>query len=159
MSLFGEGEDLEMADFMMTLWGNITNRDVWDFWPDVDPVEPITGKKGYLDNSPLFRYLTNVFEQHNNTVKKRAFASAVDSDSGTYVPFSLYDEPGANKTSIEFKVSAVVASASIPFVFPPREMTYEGKLMNFMDGGTVWNNNMMTAINECMKLEGVANEE
>ena len=159
LTLFGEGEDIEMAQFMMDLWGNLTNRDVWDFWPTLNPVEPIYGESGYLDDSPLFRYLLNIFKTHNNTTKRRGFVSAVDAESGAYVPFSIYDEPGANKTSAEFKVSAVVGSASMPFIFPPKNMTLEGYQMQLIDGGSTWNNNMMTAISECMKLEGVTQEE
>ena len=28
-----------------------------------------------------------------------------------------------------------------------------------MDGGTVWNNNMVTAIDECMKIEGITSKD
>ena len=31
--------------------------------------------------------------------------------------------------------------------------------MQLIDGGSTWNNNMMTAIDQCMKLEGITQEE
>ena len=126
LSLFGEGEDKEMADFMMGLWGNLTNRDVWDWRDTWNPVEPIYGESGYLNDQPLFDYLLNIFKNKNNVTKRRGFVSAVDAETGSYVPFSIYDEPGETKTSAEFKVSAVVGSASMPFIFPPKNMTLEG---------------------------------
>ena len=157
LALFGEGEDEEMSEFLMNLWGNLTNEDVWTTWNTLDPAYPIYGEAGYLDVSPLYRYLLNIFK--DNITKRRTFVSTVDAMSGSYVPFSLYDEPGANKTSKEFKVCAVVGSASMPFIFPPRNMSQFGIDMQLIDGGSAWNNNMMTAINECMKIEGITEEQ
>ena len=148
-----------MAQFMLDLWGNLTNKDVWTFWENVDPAFPIYGEAGYLDDSPLYRYLLNIFKNHENTVKRRAFVSTVDLMSGSFVPFSIYDEPGANKTSIEYKVSAIVGGASIPFVFPYMNMSRFDIDMQLIDGGSGnWNNNFVTAIDECMKMEGITEE-
>jgi len=43
---------------------------------------------------------------------------------------------------------AVVSSASIPFVFPHRQ--YKDYIL--MDGGTVWNTNIVTAADKCRQL-------
>ena len=45
-------------------------------------------------------------------------------------------------------MKGVVASSSIPFVFPHREI----KDYILMDGGTVWNINLVSAIDRCMEL-------
>jgi predicted acylesterase/phospholipase RssA len=58
----------------------------------------------------------------------------------------LFDESGATPTSMEYKVSAVVGSASIPFVFPPRDMSPYGQDNLLIDGGSGWNNNMISGI-------------
>ena len=58
----------------------------------------------------------------------------------------LYDEEGATPTSMEYKVSAVVGSASIPFLFPPRDMSPYGVNQLLIDGGSGWNNNMVSGI-------------
>lgn len=52
-------------------------------------------------------------------------------------------------------MSAVVGSASMPFIFPPRDMSKHGMKALLLDGGTSWNNNMMSGIQECLKLEGI----
>ena len=161
-TLFGEGEDYALADFLMNLWKNLHNSDVWRFWPDerwYNPVEPIYGKGGYLDDSPLFHFLMGVVEKMGNISKRRTFVSACDAESGAYQAFSLYDEPGAKVSSMEYKVSAVVGSASMPFIFPPRNMSEFGYPMQLIDGGSVWNNNMVTAIDECLKIDGITSKE
>lgn len=43
---------------------------------------------------------------------------------------------------------AVISSSSIPFVFPPHH--WKGKV--FIDGGTVWNINIDSAIQRCLEI-------
>lgn len=95
LALFGEGEDREMADFLVGLWTNLTNRDVWDWRHTLNPAEPIYGEEGYLDDQPLYDMLMKIVEDKKGITKRRAFVSAVDAITGAYVPFSLYDEEGA----------------------------------------------------------------
>jgi predicted acylesterase/phospholipase RssA len=65
----------------------------------------------------------------------------VDVNSGNYITYNeseaFTDLPGY-----------VVASASIPFVFPYR--IDGGKVL--MDGGTVWNTNLVSAVQRCMEI-------
>jgi len=49
----------------------------------------------------------------------------------------------------------VKGSASVPFVFPPTDMKPFGQDVLLMDGGTTWNNNMVAAVAECMRTEGI----
>ena len=44
----------------------------------------------------------------------------------------------------------IVASASIPFVFPHRVIGN----WTLMDGGSVWNTNLISAVNKCMEIVG-----
>lgn len=44
----------------------------------------------------------------------------------------------------------IVASASIPFVFPH---VHIGN-MTLMDGGSVWNTNLVSAVDKCMEIVG-----
>ena len=78
-------------------------------------------------------------------MKKHAFVSANDAISGVYIPFALHDPTKSEK----YRVSAVVGSASMPFVFPPRDMSEFGLNALLIDGGSTWNNNMISAINDC----------
>lgn len=66
--------------------------------------------------------------------------SCVDVNSGKYVTF---DESAPNP------VQSVVASASIPFIFPHQDFTIEGQSVVCMDGGTVWNTNLVSAVQRC----------
>ena len=54
-SLFDKGQELMAAEFMLNMWTNLTTPDIWKTWPN--PVEGITEKPGYLDNSPLYFFL------------------------------------------------------------------------------------------------------
>ena len=44
--------------------------------------------------------------------------------------------------------TAIVSSASMPAIFPPR--LFDGKVL--MDGGTVWNTNLASAVDRCLEL-------
>jgi len=115
-----------MADYMIDLWAKLDNPSVYKSWEGSkhNPVYGITHEKGYLNNQPLWDYLYNIM--NGKEIQKRLIVSAVDSITGAYIDLSLFDEPGITPTPIEYKVSAVVGSASIPFLFPPRDMTPYG---------------------------------
>lgn len=53
--------------------------------------------------------------------------------------------------------SAVAGSAAMPFIFPPMNMSKFGLDQLLMDGGTTWNNNMVSGVEECMKIPGIVN--
>jgi hypothetical protein len=78
------------------------------------------------------------------SIKKHLIVSADDSVTGDYVPFD------SDKFSVEEMPIRVVSSASIPFIFPDRHIND----WILMDGGTVWNTNMVSAIDKCMELVG-----
>lgn len=63
--------------------------------------------------------------------------AAVNVETGEYTTFDQ------KNTSFFDLAHAAVASGSIPFVFPPH--VWEGRGI-FMDGGTVWNINVDSAI-------------
>lgn len=67
--------------------------------------------------------------------------SSVDVNSGSYVTFN-------EKEPLQRLPAGVVASASIPLVFPHRNI----KSMTLMDGGVIWNTNLSTAVNRCKEL-------
>lgn len=66
--------------------------------------------------------------------------SCVDVVTGTYTTF--------NETTTDI-VKAIVSSASIPFVFP-HQVWPDGVVC--MDGGTVWNTNLASAIHRCEEI-------
>jgi predicted acylesterase/phospholipase RssA len=74
-------------------------------------------------------------------VARKLVVSAVDVNTGKYVTF---DE----STPFEDVSTVVAASSSIPFLFPP---TKYGEHL-FMDGGPIWNTNMVSAVEKCKEL-------
>jgi hypothetical protein len=68
-------------------------------------------------------------------------------------------QPGQDDSqSAEWRASIVKGSASVPFVFPPTSMKPFGSDALLMDGGTTWNNNMVAAVNECLKIDGIEDQ-
>jgi predicted acylesterase/phospholipase RssA len=68
--------------------------------------------------------------------------AAVDSNNGDYV---VYNE---KNTPLEELPRRYLASSSVPFVFPSQLI--EGRTM--MDGGTVWNTNLESAVERCREM-------
>jgi hypothetical protein len=84
-------------------------------------------------------------------VKKKVIVSAVDSISGATIGFPLHLEG----LSDDYLSSAVLGSASMPGIFPPRDMSRFGLPYYLIDGGSAWNNNMIHGIKECLKKPGI----
>ena len=139
-----------MADYLLGLWRGLTNDKIWQVWSSYNPIEGITSHAGYLDNQPLYDLLSSLFND-GKSVQKHVYVSANDAISGSYIPFALHDET----KSVEYRVSAVVGSASMPFVFPPRNMSKFGIDALLIDGGSTWNNNMISAVQDCYSREGI----
>jgi hypothetical protein len=90
----------------------------------------------------------------NKTFKKDVIVSAVDSLIGTYIDFKLNDM--TNKAA----ASAVIGSAAVPVVFPPKNMSEFGRDVLLVDGGfTAWNNNLISGIQACLNKTGIDSEE
>ena len=79
---------------------------------------------------------------------KRVTVASVDLQTGEYHEFNQ-----SNTNYYDFG-QAALASGSIPGVFPPMSMVGS----YFVDGGTVWNINIDSAINQCLDM-GAAPEE
>ena len=94
---------------------------------------------GLVDDSPLLNYLQGIVSTFTG-FKRRVVMSSVNVDTGEYVDFTrdnidLWELP-----------HAAVSSASIPGVFPH----HVWRMGTFMDGGTVINVNIASAINQCI---------
>lgn len=153
-SLFAKGEEKEMSKFMTGLWTNLTNGDIWRMWPQAgwDPTYGIRDSPGYLDNSPLISLMENLLKKMK--IQKKCIASATDIQNGLYISNKLHE---LNQSNPEMIASAVAGSAAMPFIFPPMNMSKFGLDQLLMDGGTTWNNNMVSGVEECMKIPGIVN--
>jgi hypothetical protein len=77
----------------------------------------------------------------NKTIKRKLNFNAVDVADGSIVKF--------NETLSDMElIKALVASTSMPFVFPT--MTINDKIL--MDGGTAWNLDVASAIDRCLEI-------
>jgi len=97
-------------------------------------------KSGIFDNTPLMDFLRGVFEEFSYDIKRKITVSCVDVQDGSY---HLFYE---NTTDI---VKAITSSASIPAIFP-HQVWSDGVVC--MDGGTVWNTNLVSAVERCREL-------
>lgn len=154
LSLFPKGEEIKMAKYMSGLWANLTNSDIWRMWPQAgwDPTYGVRDAPGYLDNSPLINMMENLIKTFG--LHKKVIASATDIQNGQYVSNKLHEMDQSNHKLI---ASAVAGSAAMPFIFPPMNMSEFGMDQMLMDGGTTWNNNMVSGVDECMKIPGIEN--
>jgi predicted acylesterase/phospholipase RssA len=75
-------------------------------------------------------------------IKRNFGFSAVDVNTGNYEVFNR------DNTAYEEFAQACFASASIPTVFPPQHL--HGFVL--MDGGTVWNVNVDSAVEQCLAM-------
>ena len=139
ISIFPIGEEKEMSEWLVNMWQTMVSSQVFEEWP-LGMVSGLFAESGVLNDDPLLAFVTNVFE-HSHGPEKRFVASAVDVNTGSYVTFN-------ESTPFADLPTAVVSSSSIPFVFPHRH--FDGRIL--MDGGTVWNTNMISAVNRCMEI-------
>lgn len=112
--LFGEGEDDEMAEYLINLWNEMTSDQVWRFWNSSNPVAGLVSEAGLLDNTPLYNFVLNKLKEKDAQIKKRVLVSANDAQTGAYVDFSLTEFKDA-----ELIASSILGSAAVPLFFPP----------------------------------------
>jgi len=140
MSIFAVGDELHMSEWLINLWTSLTTKDLWTMW-DEGIIYGFTVASGIFDDTPLFNLLTEIFDEAPHGIQRRLVVSTVDTKTGNYVQYT------EAKPKEEWP-TMVISSASIPAVFVDRK--YDDNVL--MDGGTVWNTNVETAINRCLEL-------
>ena len=151
-SVFEKGEELEAADFMESKWLGLTTSRIWEFWNNIPIFDIVLGlfMPGFVNDQPMYDFVYGI-KKEMGEVKKKIVVSAVDSITGATVGFPLHLEGLTD----EYMTTAVIGSASMPGIFPPRNMSQFGLPYNLIDGGSAWNNNMIHGIKECMKKPGI----
>ena len=140
-----------MSKFLTGLWTNLTSADIYKMWPGIDPTFGIRDSTGYFDNSPLIGLMERLIKKFGG-VHKKVIASATDIQNGNYISNKLHE---MDQSNYEMLASAVAGSAAMPFIFPPMNMSKFGLDQLLMDGGTTWNNNMVSGVDECLKMPGI----
>lgn len=139
ISLWEPSQGKEMSEWLQTTWLSLTDASVYVNWPG-GFVQGVTTESGVFDNTPLLNLITGFFTQFK-TLKRKTVVSSVDVNTGQYVTFDE-THPYSDLPLL------TVASASIPFIFPHRH--YGDHIL--MDGGTVWNTNLVSAVDKCKAM-------
>lgn len=100
-------------------------------------------KSSVFDSDPLYKTITDVYALKGSELKRRFVVTCVDVNTGNVVAF--------NETAPDVPMAAV-SSSSIPSVFQTRIWPdYDGGVV-CMDGGTVWNINVASAVQRCREV-------
>jgi len=134
---FEIGKEKEMTEWISDFFANTANSDAYKQWKIGGMVRGLTDKAGVFDISPAYDLVSNAIKDLG-TVKRKFGVSAVDVNTGAYV---VWNETLAR----EEQYRAFMSSALIPGVFEP---DHWGDYV-LMDGGTVWNTNLVTAVQRC----------
>ena len=93
-----------------------------------------------FDVTKAIATLNRIYSYPSPEIKRDFTVSAVDVNTGEYVAMDQ------TNTTFENLAQSAMSSASIPVVFPPQSL---GSHV-FMDGGTVWNLNLDSAVQQCL---------
>ena len=137
VAVYPKGQEQAMVDDLTYRWSHLTQGDLLKDWSPFGKVTGLATKTGIWDDSPLYNYLTDFMKTHNNTFHRKWVVSSVNVETGSYMTY--------NETCPD-PAKAAVSSSSIPFVFP-NQVWPDGSIV--MDGGTVWNTNLISAIQRC----------
>jgi predicted acylesterase/phospholipase RssA len=141
LSVFEIGDEKNAFQALSDTWATITNNNLMKDWKPLGILTGLFSKSGVFDTQPLTDFFTNYWNVHGAQYKRRIAVGTTDVNTGTYTPF--YE----NTTD---PVKATIASASIPFVFP--HQTFPDENLVLMDGGTVYNINLVSAVHRCREV-------
>jgi len=138
MAMWPLGKPKEMADWLLNFARNLNQGMVFQMWPG-GLEQGLLDESGIVDSTPLLNMLTETMGILGGIVQRKIVVAAVDVETGEYVTFT---EQNSSPSELPQRC---VASSSIPFAFPHQNIN--GRI--FMDGGTVWNTNVVSAIERC----------
>ena len=139
-ALFPKGQEKEAADFVVEKWTNLESGNLWKYW-GLNIFHGIFSEQGLVDNSPLLEFIKSILG--NKTFQRKLITGAVDLHHGGFVQLDS-DEMADNEEA----ALSLLASASLPGLFPPTHL----RNYTLIDGGSVWNLNIIGAIQKCRDL-------
>ena len=134
---FEKGDEEAMVEYASNLFTNTGNDDAYQQWAWGGMVRALVDKSGLLDNSPEYDLVSRIVDELG-TCKRKWTVSTVDTNDGSY---HLLDSTLPRSEHAR----AFVASTLIPAVFTPDK--WDSRVL--MDGGAVWNTNLVSAIHQC----------
>jgi len=139
MGLFEVGDEENMLITLSKKWTELTTSQVFENWFPLGIVTGVLHKTGVLNDAPLAKFVNDFFDEYGGELKRKLVVSHVNVNTGSYV--------NVNETDPDF-TKGIIASSSIPFVFP--NIPYSNYVA--MDGGTVWNTNLVSAVQRCREI-------
>lgn len=137
VSLFKKGDEVNMVKFLSDTWAGVNDGNIYKQWSPLGILTGLVEESGVFDDNPAMDFLKSIFEQFSYKIERKVALSCVDVVTGAYHVF--------NETTSD-PPKAVLSSASIPFIFP--HQVWPDNVV-CMDGGTVWNTNLASAIQRC----------
>lgn len=134
------GSEVEMTEWLSDKWATITTEDIWTL-REGGPIDLLFREPSFLDDSPALATLNSIIAD-KGAINRRFAVSAVDVNTGDYIAMTQ------ENTVFDDLAQSALSSGSIPVVFPPQHL----KDYIFMDGGTVWNINLNSAVEQCMEI-------
>ena len=139
LAAFAPDDIKNATSFLSDTWTQISNPDVWKLWEDEGLVKGCLTETGCFDDSPLVAFTDRVLKEFPDGFKKHVAVGSANVSNGWFEVFT-------NKnTRWEDFHEAAVASSSIPGVFPAAHFKHK----TLMDGGTIWDVDVISAIAEC----------
>ena len=146
-AVFNVGDEVKMTEYISEVWQNTTTQKIWVNWPE-GPVAAVFNKPGLLDTTPAVEWFSSVILPYEKFSDRKIAIASANVDNGDYEIFT------SENIAFEALPQIAMASGSIPGVFPNQH--YKG--MNLMDGGTIYDVNVDSAVNACLDM-GYAQED
>ena len=134
-----KGTELEFSEFLSDQWASMTNEQLFSL-NGYNPVKWIFSEPSVLDTTKTIETLNRIYGYTGGVIQRDFTVSAVDANTGEYIAMNPTNTPFENLAQ------SSMSSASIPVVFPPQHLN--GYV--FMDGGTVWDLNLDSAVQQCI---------
>jgi predicted patatin/cPLA2 family phospholipase len=142
LAVFAPGDEKAFVDFVYELWNTVDTSKVLKFWPG-GIAAGLTIAPSLFDNSPLRQLLKDVVG--DKSIKRHFAVGTCDANTAEYVVYKF--EP-SDEPLPDYTIETLIASAAIDGVFPP--VLRDGRTL--VDGGSIWNANIMSAIEGCRDL-------
>lgn len=136
-----KGSEVALTEYLSDQWAHMTNDRLYKL-RSKNPYDLLFKEASILDDTAAIGTLNEIYGYTGGEIKRHFAVSAVDVNTGEY--FVMNDK------NTEFKdlAQSSMSSSSIPVVFPPQHL--KGHIL--MDGGTVWNDNLDSAVQQCMEI-------
>ena len=116
LSMWSKEQGLEMSEWVSSKWENLHTSDIYKEWPPGGAVGLVKGlfhEHSIFDVTPMYSFLTGIFDEFPDGVRRTSIVGTVDANNGEYLRWD------GSKMPKEDWPTHVVSSASLPGLFYP----------------------------------------